>query len=87
MEPYQLGLFLGAAALLSVSAAAVRTKRPLRTSMLSAFCGVAGLGAVNLLSDSTGVSIALNYATALVSVVLGLPGVIALLLLRGIFLI
>lgn len=81
------GLLVGAAALLCVSAAAARSKHPLRTGMLSAFCGVAGLAAVNLLSGSTGVSIALNYGTALVAVALGAPGVVSLLLLRGIFMV
>ena len=73
--------------MLAVSAAATRAKHPVRTSMISALCGIAGLGAVNLLSGSTGVSIALNNATALISVTLGVPGVIGLLLLRGIFLV
>ncbi|MBC5580318.1 pro-sigmaK processing inhibitor BofA family protein [Anaerofilum sp. BX8] len=80
-----LAILLGAAALLCVSAAASRSKHPFRTGLLSAFCGIAGLGAVNLLSGSTGVAIALNYGTALVSVALGVPGVVTLLLLRGIF--
>ena len=80
-------LWLGTMALLTVSVAATKTRHPIRTSMISALCGIAGLGAVNLLSGSTGVSIALNDATALVSVILGVPGVITLLLLRGIFLV
>ena len=48
----------------------------------SAVCGAASLGAVNLLAGYTGVSIALNYATAFVAVVLGAPGVVTMLLLR-----
>lgn len=80
-------MLIGIAALLTVSVAATKTRHPIRTSMISALCGIAGLGAVNLLSGSTGVSIALNDATALVSVTLGVPGVITLLLLRGIFLV
>lgn len=87
MTPESIGILIGIAALLAVSAAATRAKHPVRTSMISALCGIAGLGAVNLLSGSTGVSIALNNATALISVTLGVPGVITLLLLRGIFLV
>ena len=37
---------------------------------------------MNLLAGYTGVSIALNYATAFVAVVLGAPGVVTMLLLR-----
>ena len=39
------------------------------------------LGAVNLLAPVTGVSLALNWATSFMAVVLGAPGVITLLLL------
>ena len=63
-------------------AAASKAKRPLLRALGSAVCGAASLGAVNLLAGYTGVSIALNYATAFVAVVLGAPGVVTMLLLR-----
>ncbi len=65
-----------------VLAAARRAKRPVLRALGSAVCGIASLGAVNLLAGFTGVSIALNYVTSFVAVVLGAPGVIMLLLLR-----
>lgn len=73
------------AALVSAAAvvwAASKAKRPMCRALGSAVCGAASLGAVNLMAGYTGVSIALNYATAFVAVVLGAPGVILLLLLR-----
>lgn len=73
------------AALLSAAGvvwAASKAKHPMRRALGSAVCGAASLGAVNLMAGYTGVSIALNYATAFVAVVLGAPGVILLLLLR-----
>lgn len=68
--------------LLAVCTVLHRAKKPVRRVLAGAGCGVAALGAVNLLAFYTGVSIALNYATAFVAVVLGVPGVIALLVLR-----
>ena len=47
-----------------------------------AFGGAAALGAVNLMAGFTGVTIALNYATSFVAIVLGAPGVVLLLLMR-----
>ena len=73
------------AALLSTAGvvfAASKAKRPMLRALGSAVCGAASLGAVNLMAGYTGVSIALNYATAFVAVVLGAPGVITLLLMR-----
>lgn len=80
--PQITGLVVAVAALLAVCAALRHTKSPLRRALYSAGCGVAALGAVNLLALYTGVSVALNYATAFVAVVLGAPGVVCLLLLR-----
>lgn len=71
-----------AAVLLVVSRAAAQGGHPLRQTMISAACGAGALGAVNLLAPVTGVSIALNWTTAFMAVVLGAPGVITLLLLR-----
>lgn len=65
-----------------VAAAAARGKHPLRSALGSGVLGAASLGAVNLLADYTGISIALSYGTALVAVVMGIPGVITMLLLR-----
>ncbi len=62
--------------------AAVRQRRPLRQAGLSALCGCCALGLVNVLTPYTGVSIALNYATAFTAAVLGVPGVVLLLAVR-----
>lgn len=67
--------------LLAVSGAATLNEHPVRSAMAGAFCGLGALGAVNLLSGWTGVSLALNAATAFVSVVLGAPGVVLMLVL------
>lgn len=56
-----------------------------RSFFLSALQGIAALFAVNLSGMITGVSVALNYWTAGVSAVLGLPGVISLLIMKMIF--
>ena len=66
----------------AVSLAACGQRRPLRRAGLSALCGCCALGLVNVLSAHTGVAIALNYATAFVTAVLGVPGVVLLLVLR-----
>lgn len=73
---------LGGGAAMAVALAAVHQRHPLREVLLSAFCGCCALGLVNVLANWTGVSIALNYTTAFVSVVLGVPGVILLLAAR-----
>ena len=70
------------ASILAVAYAASRTKRPLLRGLASSFCGAAALGAVNLLAPYTGVGLVVNFATAFVSVVLSVPGVIMLLILR-----
>lgn len=77
-----LWLLAAAAALLLVSRAAAQSGHPLRQTAISAACGVGALGAVNLLAPVTGVAIALNWATAFMTVVLGTPGVITLLIMR-----
>ena len=56
-----------------------------RSFLLSALQGVAALFAVNLSGMITGVTLALNYWTAGVSAVLGLPGVICMLAMNVIF--
>ena len=70
---------LAAVGLVCVAWAASRQNHP-----AAAFCGLGALGAVNLLGSYTGVTLALNYAAAYASVVLGAPGVITLLVLRAV---
>lgn len=77
-----IGVFAALLSTAGVVLAAKKAKRPLRRALGSAVCGIASLGAVNLMAGYTGVAIALNYATAFVAVVLGAPGVVTLLLLR-----
>lgn len=78
-----MGLALGAAVLvIVVGVAAGRCRRPARAAMSAALAGVGALGAVNLLAPVTGVSLALNWATSFMAVVLGVPGVVTLLLLN-----
>lgn len=68
--------------LFAVSYTASRCRRPVLTVLLHAAGGAAALAAVNLLARYTAVGIALNFTTAFIAVVLGMPGVILLLLLR-----
>lgn len=65
----------------AVALAAVRHRRPLLRVAMSALGGCCALGFINVFSAWTGVSIALNYATAFVTGVLGVPGVVLLLAL------
>ena len=67
--------------------AAVKSDRPLRRIFGSSLQGVCALGAVNLLGAFTGVSLGFGYLSAGVSILLGLPGVISLLIMRLITLI
>jgi len=73
---------LAAVSALPVLLCARKCKRPVRQILLSGGAGFCGLGLVNLLAGYTGVSIALNFGTAFVCGVLGLPGVILLLFVR-----
>ena len=72
---------LAAVGLVCVAWAASRQNHPAARVLAEAFCGLGALGAVNLLGSYTGVTLALNYAAAYASVVLGAPGVITLLVL------
>ena len=74
--------YFGAIAAILVAATAARGKHPLRSALGNGVLGAASLGAINLLAEYTGISIALSYGTALIAVVLGVPGVITMLLLR-----
>ncbi len=51
-------------------------KRPVRTGLLSSALGFGGLAAASVLSPVTGVTVAVNFFTAAVAAVLGLPGII-----------
>ncbi len=53
--------------------------------MKSAFQGIAGMCAVNLLGMVTGVTIAVNWYSIISFLILGLPGVIGALMLNLIF--
>ncbi len=68
--------------LLAVSRAAAGQKHPVGMLLANAVLGVAALGLIDLAAEYTGVSLALNWFTAFVSVVLGAPGVVALLALN-----
>lgn len=84
--PVLCAAVFAAVSLLTVCAVLARSRRPWRGALLSAGCGVGALGAVNLFASYTGVGIAVNWYTAFASVVLGAPGVIAMLILRVLFL-
>lgn len=56
-----------------------------RSFLISALQGLAALFAVNLSGMVTGVTVALNYWTAGVAALLGLPGVICTVILNFIF--
>ena len=63
----------------------VRSRRPVRGLLGSVLQGACALAAVNVTGMFTGVSLGLNWLSCAVSAVLGVPGVIALLLLNVIF--
>lgn len=81
-----VALFAALVSLFGTVAAALKAQHPIRRALSGAVSGAAALGAVNLMAGFTGVSIALNYATAFVAVVLGAPGVVTMLLLRALLL-
>ena len=56
-----------------------RSGAPSRTGILSALLGRSGLGAACILSPVTGIGVTVNFFTTAVSVLLGLPGVAAVL--------
>lgn len=63
-------------------AAARREPHPVRAWLTGALGGIAALAAVNGLSGATGVALALNPLSVLISLVLGAPGVAAMLLVN-----
>lgn len=60
----------------------IRVRKALGTAAASAAMGAAAMGAVNLTGLVTGVVLPVNLFTALVTLVLGAPGVVGLLVLR-----
>ncbi len=77
LTPMIIALAIGAVMVLT---ALVKSKRFFSYLILSVISGIGSLFAVNLLSEITGVSIALNYITLSVSSIFGISGVIALVL-------
>ena len=64
---------------------AMCTKKPLRTVLLNALCGIISLMAVNLTSRYTGLYIPTNPYTAGISAAGGIAGVVFILVLRLFF--
>ena len=71
---------VGGITVIVVGVAAFKTGRPLRTIVGSGIQGLCALAAVNVAGAFTGVSLGLNALSGACCVVLGIPGVIALLL-------
>ncbi len=63
----------------------IKNERGGITFIKSAFQGLAGMFAVNLLGMVTGVTIAVNWYSIVSFIILGLPGVIGALMLNLIF--
>ncbi len=51
-------------------------RSPVRTGLLSAALGFAGLGAACILSPVTGLAVSFNFFTCAVAALMGLPGVV-----------
>ena len=60
----------------------IRMRRAVGTAVASAAMGFAALGAVNLTGLATGVALPLNLFTVLVTLMLGMPGVVSMLVLQ-----
>lgn len=60
----------------------IRIRKAVGTAAASAAMGAAALGAVNLTGLVTGVVLPVNLFTALVTLVLGAPGVVSMLVLQ-----
>lgn len=76
---------VGAVITLVVIIALFRSGKPVRGLVGSSAQGICALAAVNVAGAFTGVSLGLNMLTGLTCVVLGIPGVAALLFLKLIF--
>ncbi len=66
----------------AVMVALFKTKRPVRSLVGSGAQGICALAAVNIAGAFTGVSIGLNLFTGVGCIVLGIPGVVAMLVLK-----
>ena len=66
----------------AVLVALFKTKRPVRSLVGSGAQGICALAAVNIAGAFTGVSIGLNLFTGVGCIVLGIPGVVAMLVLK-----
>lgn len=75
----------GGCVALAVFIALVRGGKPLRTGLSSGVGGIAALLAVNTAGIFTGVSLGINLFTGACCLILGVPGVVALLVLKTIF--
>ncbi len=62
----------------------MRSKHPIRSSLLSLLPGIAALICVNLISGYTNVTIPVSPLSLSVSAVLGIPGVTCLLIIQRI---
>ncbi len=60
----------------------IRAGRPVRRILGSTLQGACALAAVNVSGALTGVSLGLNWLSAVVCATLGVPGIIGLLLLK-----
>lgn len=70
------------AAVLAVAVGLLCSKRPIRYALTSAVQGIGSVLAVNIVGIFTGVSLGFGWLTLVGSAVFGVPGVIAILLLR-----
>lgn len=79
--------FIAAAIICAVCVAwwVVKSEKGATSFLLSAVQGIAALFAVNLTGMITGVTIAVNWYTAISYIVLGLPGVIGTLVLNMLY--
>ena len=76
---------VGVSLVLAVAIALIRSRRPVRGLIGSGAQGLCALAAVNVVGAFTGVSLGLNLLSGLCCLVLGIPGVVALLVLKLIF--
>ena len=60
-----------------------KTKKPAKFLFLSSILGILFLVGLNLFSDKLGFSIGYNFYTAGVSVILGIPGVVLMIILKA----
>ncbi len=76
---------VGSACGMWIVVTAFRNGRPMRRLFGSTLQGACALAAVNVAGTFTGVSLGLNWLAGGTCMVLGVPGVVALLLLKAIF--